>query len=114
MTTPTQSAGKEAQHTPVPWKVSTNPGGPGDQPAFPSIRDSSGLPHGQDIVAMPLGDSETVNANAAFIVKAVNSHDKLVGALEKLLRHPIGISTNSMDVAEARAALSAAHSVNNG
>jgi len=66
------------KHTPTPWHVSTNPGGPGDQPAFPSVRDASGAKHGYDIVAMPCGNSETVTANAAFIVRACNAHDDLL------------------------------------
>lgn len=65
----------------MPWKVATNPVGRGDQPAFPSVVDSTGRPHGEDIVCCPLGNSETVKANAAFIVHAVNSHDELLAAL---------------------------------
>ncbi len=61
-------------HTPTPWKVATNPGAPQNAPAFPSIVDCSGLPNGEDIVAMPLGNSEEVKANAAFIVHCVNTH----------------------------------------
>lgn len=81
MTAHTQTA-----HTPTPWHVATNPGGPGDQPAFPSVRDSSGLKDGEDIICMPLGDSDTVKANAAFIVRAVNAHDDLLAACQALLK----------------------------
>lgn len=75
----------EIKHSPTPWAVATNPGGPMDQPAFPPIVDASGNPHGEDIVAMPLGNSETVQANAAHIVKCVNLHEELVDALQELL-----------------------------
>jgi len=68
---------KTDKATARPWAVATNPGGPNDQPAFPSVRDCSGKPHGEDIVAMPLGDSDTVKANAALIVQAVNEYDAL-------------------------------------
>lgn len=60
-------------HSPEPWKVASNPGGPENQPLFPSVRDASELPHGEDIVAMPLGNSEIVNANAKRIVECVNA-----------------------------------------
>jgi len=56
--------------TPGPWHRATNPGGPGEQPAFPSVRDDTWALHGEDIVAMPLGDSETVKSNADFIAFA--------------------------------------------
>lgn len=36
------------------------------------------------------------------------SRERMEKALRNLLRHPIGVSTNAMDIAEARAALSAA------
>ncbi len=111
------------KHTPVPWHVATNPGGPGDQPAFPSIRDNSGLPHGEDIVAMPLGDSETVKANAAFICEAVNSHALLLAqnaemreALEqaKPILETICAMIPSEDVIAVRDVVSAALSRNGG
>ena len=75
----------KTKHTPTPWHVAFNDGGPENQPAFPSIRDGSGGKDGNDIVAMPLGDSETVKANAEFIVRAVNSHYELLEALRFLL-----------------------------
>jgi hypothetical protein len=77
----------ETKHSPLPWHVATNPGGPEDQPAFPSVRDNSGEPHGMDIVAMPLGNSETVWANARRIVQCVNAHDELVASLTQALAY---------------------------
>ena len=70
----------EFKGTPGPWQRAMNPGGPGDQPAFPSVRDNSGAPDGGDIVCMPLGDSETVKANALLIAAAPD----LLAALEKM------------------------------
>lgn len=63
----------DAKHTPGPWHVATNPGGPDDQPVFFSVRDGSGRPDGEDTVCVPLGDSETVKANTARIVSCVNA-----------------------------------------
>jgi len=68
---------KTPAHSPLPWKVATNPGGPENQPAFPHIVDATGEAHGMDIVAMPLGNSETVKANAALIARIA----ELEGAL---------------------------------
>jgi len=69
----------------LPWSVWKNPGGPGDQPAFPCVRDGSGLPHGADIVCETLGDSDECKANARLIVEAVNSHDQLKQQRDALL-----------------------------
>lgn len=52
------------EHSPLPWALATNPGGPGNQPLFPSVRDSSGLPHGEDIVVVTLGNEARCKANA--------------------------------------------------
>lgn len=56
-----------------PYRIRTNPGGPGDQPAFPSVIDSSGLQHGEDTVADLFGDSETVKRHAAITASALNA-----------------------------------------
>ncbi len=80
----TETPSEQMKCSPLPWKVSTNVGGPDDQPAFPSIVDSSNEPHGADIVAMPLGDSETVKANAAHIIHCVNNFEDLRKALEEI------------------------------
>ena len=74
------------EHSPLPWKVATNPGGPKDQPAFPCIKDASGEKDGMDIVAMPLGNSELVRANAELIVRCTNAHEALVGMVSAFLQ----------------------------
>lgn len=70
----------EQKHTPTPWTV-----GPANQKAH---EDSHAGIHGADgfIVAEVQADVEELpaGANAAFIVKACNSHDALVEALKEL------------------------------
>lgn len=62
---------------PLPWAINTNLGNEGDQPAFPNVIDSTGRPHGENIVCSPLGESEETKGCAAFIVQACNSFDRL-------------------------------------
>lgn len=75
----------EEKHTKLPWSVCTNPTGQ-SQPASPYIIDGSGLPDGGDIIAIAMGNSETVKENVRFIVRACNSHYELLEAL-KVLKH---------------------------
>ena len=67
---------KKSEHTPTPWRVgdagNTVFGPKTDKPA-------------PQIIADLMGCGENRKANAAFIVRAVNSHDMLVNALQKLL-----------------------------
>lgn len=74
----------EAKATKGPWHMAINPGGPMEQPAFPSIRDSSNLPDGNDIVMMPLGFSEEVKANAEFIALLRNLAPALLAERQAL------------------------------
>lgn len=72
MTTPTQHA--QAAHTPVPWAVSSSvliiaPNDPRDFPVICNTMELGG-PFG-----FPIDEAA---ANAAFIVRAVNSHASLV------------------------------------
>ena len=66
-----------SKHTPTPW-------------SFRELRGDDGLGYieadGHDIIHAGVRDldAETNRANAAFIVLAVNVHDKLVEALEKI------------------------------
>ena len=66
---------KKSEHTPTPWEQSIS------EPE--RVYESGGiLVHANGSKYLP--DAEKV-ANAAFIVRAVNSHDMLVNALQKLL-----------------------------
>lgn len=73
----------EMKHSPLPWHVSTNghPPESGLEPAFPCVCDSSGLIHGENIVAECLGTSERCKANAKFIVAACNPYYDMLVAL---------------------------------
>ena len=104
----TDATDKTAGHTPTPWETTTRAvGGPGIYGEIDGRRrllaaiDSGGLS------PIPLG---TQDANAAFIVRAANSHAALVAALESLLT--TGPFEGRMSDAEirkqARAALAAA------
>lgn len=72
------------QHTAIPWE----PTGNGEP--VKNIKDpifyKLGIKHGGIRVAEAHGiGEEEAKANAAFIVKAVNSHDELVEALKSVL-----------------------------
>jgi hypothetical protein len=80
-------------HTPVPWEhdemgcqiVAPNPYGYGQM----LIADIRGYGHltGRSVCALSDEAASTImDANASMIVRAVNHHDKLVEALEGLLR----------------------------
>jgi hypothetical protein len=113
----------ETKHTPTPWK------------SFVNLRCATPLKGcyinacGENAARIAdvlsqcgVGTQEECEANAAFIVRAVNSHDALVEALESLIRNspcvPIfkvggGVDTYSLRIpddrmAAARAALAAA------
>jgi hypothetical protein len=67
-----------SKHTPTPW-------------SFRELRGDDGLGYieadGHDIIHAGVRDldAETNRANAAFIVRAVNAHDKLANAMEDIL-----------------------------
>jgi hypothetical protein len=67
----------ENKHTPIPWgifdgnKVIGNPQG-----SYYIIADIKN--------PTPVGDGATIEANAAFIVEAVNNHDRLLAEVERL------------------------------
>lgn len=83
----------ETKHTPLPWVL--------------DHRFAGGvLIHPDDneflTVAKVLGfDNDEAKANAAFIVRAVNAHDDLIAALERLLQI---VPPNSIPFGEADAA----------
>lgn len=82
MKTKVEHTRSEATHSPTPWKVSGV--------VVPSIRDplfshTSIVSGGKRVARVAgIGDDET-KANAAFIVKAVNSHEALVSALKNFI-----------------------------
>jgi len=61
------------EHTKEPWLLSTNEGGPEDQPAFPGIVDGSNRPHGEDLICDFYGDEGLVKANCARAIQCVNA-----------------------------------------
>lgn len=93
-----QPSAQEGAHSPLPWHA-----------ASLTIQDANGNNVGLMNLARPQRDSI---ANAALIVQAVNTAaakdariKELEGALGRLLRHPIGVSTSSMEIAFARQVL---------
>jgi len=70
----------EKAHTPTPWKI----GAAGD--ICHGAGGWNGVPLHTGWVEDAWINDETAKANAAFIVRAVNSHDKLVEAL-RLVAH---------------------------
>ena len=74
MNTPTQTPAF-ATHTPTPWHVGMKPG--------PFIYG----PQGEQVADMTGACTFNGKQDAAYIVKACNSHAQLVAALEDLLRN---------------------------
>ncbi|MDP2952895.1 MAG: hypothetical protein Q8O76_06235 [Chloroflexota bacterium] len=66
------------EHTPTPWVVDAKPIMGNSGPAIRTV--------GRHIARMGWNDEED-KANAAFIVRAVNSHDGLLAAVKALLGH---------------------------
>ena len=74
-------------HTPTPWRVDTFGGSrAGHRVVAPSIEIGAGINRATAVAVMHLradaSNRATVMADAAHIVKAVNAHDELVGALK--------------------------------
>lgn len=67
------------EHTPTPWKRSENNWGRVNIHNFPNGG-------GTNIIADLVGNAEEMDANSAFIVRAVNSHDDLVEALQGFMK----------------------------
>jgi len=79
------SEGRKAEHSPTPWKTATQMG-------QPAIEMRKGL------LALLQGDRNDLverETNAAFIVKAVNSHSALVEALKAFDFQATGLDTGS-------------------
>jgi len=109
MTTQTK---ERARHTPTPWEVDNNNGAHGTCTIrhFRTSADGSfKAPFGEAIADL-MGSSPEREANADFIVRAVNSHEAMVEALKTLVDivaeiHPEADSLGGLD--QARAALAA-------
>lgn len=82
--------------TPTPWRVG---------PYYKS--DVLNQEGGTICTCRPMG-SPAAEANADFIVRAVNSHDAMREALENLLPHVLFVEASMQAVDAARAALKAA------
>ena len=96
-----------AQHTPTPWYVSEEWAATNRYEIIskPQMVPVAFIPH--DIYDEgDLGQKDQADANAAFIVRAVNSHDALVGAIEQILDADGDV--NVMDFEQLRQALTAA------
>lgn len=104
-------------HTPTPWAVE-DPFGPEQ---YSIVQDGLAAYDWQFIAHVPVGnlvDGEfprmQAEANAAFIVRAVNSHDALVSALEEAreeLRYLMHSSMSDEQIAEELADIDAALSL---
>lgn len=71
------------KHTALPWKVSDNDTRVlENQPAFPGVR----CVGTNELIADIFGTSDECKADAEFIVRACNSHDALVAALERIAK----------------------------
>ena len=106
-------------HTPTPWRYGLKVS---KRPAWEKIL--SGPIHVATVVQCDSSPIRVLNdtpksqaeaeANAAFIVRACNSHAQLVAALEKLIDHAsetyphFESPRGQADIAQARAALAAA------
>lgn len=72
----------EPEHTPTPWKFTHHMDIGGDQMA--RIDDKNGI-FLAGVSDMNLADHSLRDANAAFIVRAVNSHEDCIEALSAML-----------------------------
>jgi hypothetical protein len=93
-----------SEHTPTPWARYDD----GKLAARGWIKSvCKGIPEQMVAQAIGVGAIEEREANAAFIVRAVNSHDDLVKALEAMLEKHGGLEI-SPAARQARAALAKA------
>jgi hypothetical protein len=92
------------KHTPTPWRASKarKSSNFGAYVAFVQTVDPASVL--AKVSGGPTDDREVAEANAAFIVRAVNAHDDLVKALRRALADELGDNWQ----AAARAALSKA------
>jgi hypothetical protein len=103
----TTKAKAERAHTPLPWSVSGL-----DKRYICHLSDNgTGMPRSMSVARLVERISET-EANAEFIVRAVNSHDELVAVVEVTLRALTnpgpGTPSHSALLTQLRAALAKA------
>lgn len=75
-------------HTPTPWEFVADDWNSGDDPPFESIGSIKTVPTSADDTAWYIATLENAPnqvGNAAFIVRACNSHDDLLKALKSTL-----------------------------
>lgn len=98
-----------SEHTPTPWRL---PKVPAEAPDATIVCDADGGSIADCTPAGPWIPEEQAEANAAFIVRAVNSHDALVKAIHDYLavfdRCGGSESVSAQEFADARAAMGAA------
>lgn len=111
-------AAGQAAHTPTPWRVFKPPFPDSTNPPCNEIRQASGNwpitkvtfskpTHKGGIIRYDLAECE---ANAAFIVRACNSHAALVDALKKIEQTPARDACGMAIRETARAALASVQS----
>lgn len=83
----------EVKHTPTPWKIHEHDGESFLNGVGKSYWQIDGPQHAICNNRDCAGSSAEQKANAAFIVKAVNSYEKLVAALQNIMN---GISTGAI------------------
>jgi len=89
---------KKQNHTPTPWKELAGMNSGLDSGIF-SIREWDEKYRGEEDSEQAIAESE---ANAAFIVRAVNSHEALLSALKRMLQFSDGrMATGSRLLAES-------------
>jgi len=97
-------------HTPTPWTATANIDAGPYGPSW-TVRVDKQVVVASISGAALHGGQERAEANAAFIVRAVNAHDELVAALEgMMLPHEKGwkVTDWTLRMADARAALAKA------
>lgn len=94
---------KHAKHSPLPWKVSADRSIDGEK-EYPAIYDADDNPvlESADAYYPAFCSSANEDEDAAFIVKAVNSHDALVSCLHQTISDIRGIAawTDDLDLIE--------------
>ena len=73
-------------HTPGPWKAVGPSSAPLQDEGDYAIVDADGLIIAETFLQVAQATNRPAHANAAFIVKAVNNHDDLVGSLRDIAR----------------------------